>query len=83
MRPFCCVQLLRRRSFCGCGCVLARAAAAVMVLVVDAVVFFDFGCLVVVLEADDLVVVGFAAVEFRFHEVFGEELGGVFLLPGV
>ena len=50
------------------------------VLVVYAVVFFDFGCLVVALDADDLVVVGFVAVEFYFHEVFGEELGRVFLL---
>ena len=55
----------------------------VAVLVADAVVFFDFGCLVVVLEADDLVVVGFAAAEFRFFEAYGEELGGVFLHPVV
>ena len=59
---------------------MAKVIVAVAVLVVDVVVFFGFGCLVVVLEADDLVVVGLAVVEFRFHEVFGEELVGVFLL---
>ena len=81
MSLFCCVRLLPHHSFGGCGCVLEKGVVAVAVLV--AAVFFYFGCLVVALEADGLVVVGFAAAEFCFREACGEELGGVFLRPVV
>ena len=75
MSPFFCVRLLLCRSFGGCGCVLAKVAMVAAVLVADAVIFFFFDCLVVVLEAVDLAVVG-----LRFHELFGESLGGVLLI---
>ena len=52
----------------------------VMALVGGAVVFFDFGCLAVALEVDDLEVVGFAAAESRFHRAYAKDLGGVFPL---
>ena len=55
----------------------------VMALVGGTVVFFDFGCLAVALEVDDLEVAGFAAAESRFHGAYVGDLGGVFLLPVV
>ena len=82
--PFCCVRLLRGRSFDGCGCVLAKVAAAVVVLVGGVVAFYDFGCLAVALEVDYVEVAGFAAAESRFHgAACVGDLGGVFLLPVV
>ena len=50
----------------------------VAILVADAVVFFSFDCLVVVLEEVDLVLVGLC-----FHELFGKGLGRVLLLLAV
>ena len=74
MSLFCCVRLLPHHSFGGCGCVLAKMAAAA-VLVADTDVFFNFDCLVVVLEVVDLALVG-----VRFYELFVKGLDGVLLL---
>ena len=80
MSPFCCARLFTHCSFGSCVFFLAKVAMAaeVAVFVVGGIVFFGSDCLVVVLEAVDLTMVG-----LRYHGLFGEGSDGVLLLLAV